>query len=302
MNNKIVNDSEKSVNRFGLEPMVLESIVINQKVTEKIHFAFNLTDKQIENAGSSTLKVKDGVLVNEKGIFISGSYSGKMLNMPGCSGYAGNNSLCLKRALDGNSVCAHCFSLVGIRHNNIPAYTKNDLIFSTIKFNIGDLVLDPEFFPYFRFSTHGDTMNALHVYNALVTAKTNPETQFTIWTKNVKYWIDGLAMYEKEYGKKPDNFFAIYSWLITDGMPSIEQRKTLKRLGFDAVFVVYNTWASQDLAVNSGAKRCVCGTGSCRHHCKFCYDRIVRNLMGFDGNSDAVIWIAEIMDGANHKE
>ena len=298
----IVMDSEKSVNRFGLMPSVLETTVINEKVTYKIHYALNLTDSQIKNAGKSGLKFTDGVRVNKHGIFISDGYSGKMSDMPGCSGYAGNNSLCLKRALDGNSVCAHCFSLIGIWKTCIPAYTKNDLIFSTVKFSIGDLVLDPELFPYFRFSTHGDTMNALHVYNMLVTALTNPETQFTLWTKNVKYWIDGLAMFEKEYGQKPSNFYAIYSWLITDGMPSIEQLKTLKRLGFDAVFVVYNTWASQDRAVEMGAHRCVCGNGSCRHHCKFCYDKTVRSLSGFDGNSDTVTWIAEIMDGANHKE
>lgn len=302
MSENIVSVSKESVNRFGLEPVVLESVVINEKVTYKIHYALNLSDAQISKAGVSGLKFSDGVLANKHGIFISGSYSGKMQDMPGCSGYAGNNSLCLKRALDGNSVCAHCFSLIGIWKTCIPAYTKNDMIFSTTKFSVGDLVLDPEAFPYFRFSTHGDTMNALHVYNALVTALTNPDTQFTIWTKNVQYWIDGLAMFEKEYGPKPSNFFAIYSWLITDGMPSHGQLKTLKKIGFDAVFVVYNTWASQDRAVNAGAKRCVCGTGSCRHHCKFCYDKKVRDLMGFDGNSDAVIWIAEIMDGANHKE
>lgn len=302
MSISIVADSEKSVNRFGLEPAVLESVVINEKVTYKIHYALSLTDEQIEKAGSSGLKFSDGVIVNKHGIFVSGSYSGKMEDMPGCSGYAGNNAECLRRALDGNSVCAHCFSLIGIWKTCIPAYTKNDKIFSTIKFSVGDFVLDPERFPYFRFSTHGDTMNALHVYNMLVCALTNPETQFTLWTKNVRYWIDGLAMFEKEYGKKPANFYAIYSWLITDGMPSLEQRQTLKRLGFDAVFVVYNTWASQNKAVECGAKRCVCGTGSCRHHCKFCYDRKVRSLMGFDGNSDAVTWIAEIMDGANHKE
>ena len=303
MSECIVLPQTETVNRFGLEPALLEGIIINENVTWKVHYAQSLTDEDIRKAGKSGLKFSDGVLVNKRGVFISGSFSGKMHDMPGISGYAGNNKQCLQRAMNGCSVCAHCYSLIGIWKTCIPAYTKNDLIFSTEKFEVGDLVLDPERFPYFRFSTHGDTINALHVYNMLVTARTNPDTQFTLWTKNLGYWGLGLQMYKDEFHTacKPQNFFTLYSPLSLDYFPTDEALQGLKLLEVDAIFCVYTTYAEQNKAVELGAWSCMCGTDSCRHHCKFCYDREVRNAWG-KASAGKAIWVAEILDGARHKE
>lgn len=303
MNTILSHDSVSVNNRFGLKPALLETIIINEKVTYKVHFAMSLSDDDIRKAGKSGLKFSNGVLVNKRRIFISDGYSGKMHDMPGCSGFAGNNSLCLQRALNGHSVCSHCFSLVGLWKSCIPAYTKNDLIFSTEVFQPGDLILDPRKFPYFRYSTHGDTINSLHVRNVMVSSMDNPKTQFTIWTKNLKYWVDGLKWFKEEFGfsHKPSNLFALYSPLQTDPKPSDIMLKSLKAIDIDAYFGVYETWASQDSAVARGAKRCLCGLDSCRHYCKFCYDRAVRELSGF-ADSDKAIWVAEILDGAKHKE
>ena len=131
----------------------------------------------------------------------------------------------------------------------------------------------------------------------------NPKTQFALWTKNLKFWEDGLKWFKDDFGfdHKPENLFTLYSPLQTDPQPTEALLTKLKFIGIDAYFGVYLTWASQDKAVSSGAKRCLCGLDSCRHHCKFCYDREVRELSG-SSESNSAIWIAEILDGAKHKE
>lgn len=306
MSLSIVPQTAQTVNsadRFGVNGLLGDRIVINEKVTEKIRYAQSLTDEDIRKAGKSSLSAKDGVLVNKHGVFISGSLSGKMLGMPGISGYAGNNRLCIERALNGNSVCAHCYSLTGIWRNCIPAYTKNDIVLSSVKFEVGDLVLDPEKIPYMRYSTHGDTINATNVYDALVSARTNPKTQVTLWTKNTQNWVDGLKMYCEEFkcACKPSNFFTLWSPLQLDFFPNDFLLEGMYLIGIDAIFGVYKTYASQEKAIEAGAVKCICGPGSCRYHCKFCYDRKVREASG-KIVKDKALWIAEILDGARHKE
>ena len=45
MSENIVLHTNESVNRFGIEPALVESTIINAKVTYKVHFAMSLTEE-----------------------------------------------------------------------------------------------------------------------------------------------------------------------------------------------------------------------------------------------------------------
>ena len=276
------------------------SQVINEKVTDKIQYCQERDAAAIMAAGVSGMVKKDGLLINKNGLFISANYGGKMKKIAGLSGFAGNNARCVARARSGKGVCPHCFSFIGSKFSNLAAWTKNDTILSTVMFEPGDIVLDPEKIPEMRYSTHGDLINGLHAYNYLVIAYSNPETQFTLWTKNHAEYAAGLAMFEAKYGRKPVNMRVIFSACQLDQMFTEKQLQALKNRGYDAVFAVYNTWASQAAAVAAGAKKCVCGLLSCKEKCHFCYHSAA--VWQAAGLTDHCVWIAEIMDGEKHKE
>ena len=264
----------------------------------------------------SAMGVKDGVLVNRVGLYISDGYSGKLSGcipagsvtaageyiaedtaraaMVGISGFAGNNFTCLYRALCGG-ICGKCFSLTTPWWNSIKAWTRNDVILSTIKITSGDVILDPEKIPYSRYSSHGDLINSLHAYNYLQIAYDNPGVKFALWTKNADMMRAGL----QEFGRpKPENLTLIYSALNMDCVPSASGLKALRAAGYDAVFSVFRNRAKQAAAVSAGAHFCKCGSGSCRHLCQFCYDADRR--AGRD--PETAVLIAEILDGDRHHE
>lgn len=298
----VVNsDTVGTMRNFAAAAMPAGAVVINQKVTDKIAFCQSCDIDKIAAAGVSGMGPKDGMITNKYGIFASNNYSGKVTDIAGISGFAGNNPRCIARALSGNSICAKCFSFMGARFNNLPAWIKNDTIFSTVKMNIGDIVLDPALVPEMRYSTHGDLINGLHAYNYIVTAAGNPDTQFTLWTKNHKEYTDGLQMFAADYGtSKPQNLRVLYSANRLDQYFTDYQLIALKAHGYDGIFAVYSTWAAQTAAVSMGAYRCVCGTGSCKYRCHFCYNNMA--AAGTVWSTNKAVWIAEILDGERHKE
>lgn len=287
-----VNKMKTAVNYRG-------QTVISDKVTWKIAYCQSLGAEDIAAAGSSGISRKDGILINRWSLFFSRRYRGKMLEIAGLSGFAGNNPLCIIRAMDPDSICSKCFSFIGSKRSNLAAWTKNDVILSTVTFEPGDVVLDPDLIPEMRFSTHGDLINAQHAYNLLTIAAGNPQVQFTLWTKNHKYYAAGLKMFIEKYGSKPENMRVLFSGSRLDYMYTEKQLFALKAHGYDGIFSVYATRASHAAAVAASAYSCVCGSGSCKHRCHFCYDYF-RSWTGT--GSDKAVWIAEILDGENHKE
>ena len=275
------------------------STVINQKVTDKIRHCQSVEIEKIISAGVSGMTEKDGITVNKNGLFISNNYGGKMKDIAGLSGFAGNNRKCVERAKDPNSICSKCFSFIGSKFSNLNAWTKNDTILSTVKFAAGDLIVDPEMVPEMRYSTHGDLINSLHAYNLLVNAYSNPETQFTLWTKNHYEYSTGLRSFIADYGKKPENMRVLFSASRLNQMYTEKQLTALKNNGYDGIFTVYSTWQAQKNAIAAGAYGCVCGKYSCKNRCHFCYDYYRNNAVW---NSDKAVWIAEILDGEKHRE
>lgn len=273
--------------------------VINRLVTAKVERCQGFTAADLNAAGTTGLGVKDGVLYNPYGLFLSNKYGGKMSDIVGLTGFAGNCADCLKRAENPKNVCSICFSLIGSRFVNLKAWTKNDVILSTVKFTLGDLVLDPTLIPELRYGTHSDLINALYAYNLFVIAETNPGTEFPLWLKNHKYYKAGLEMFSAEHGEKPANLRSIYSGHQLDVYPSESSLRALKSVGYDAYFCVYSTLDKQQKAVDAGAHRCLCADGSCKYGCHFCYDHYT---VWSGTGSDKAVWIAEILNGDRHKE
>ena len=278
--------------------VMADKYVISDAVTRRLAWAASeVTFDDLVNAGKSGLREKHGVIRNAAGLFISGGMSGKMLGMPGISGYAGMNPGCIRRASLGYGICWQCFALKTPWKPSIKAWMRNDAILSTVRLNHGDLLLDPDLIPYMRYSSHGDVINALHMCNYLTAAADNAGTKFALWTKNADIVRAGFRMYG---GPKPSNLTLIYSPLLMDCKPSKKALEAAKAAGFDAVFSVSKRRAGQDAAVNGGAHFCQCGPASCRGKCLFCYDNDRRTASGFDGS--AAVLISEILDGERHKE
>ena len=277
-------------------------LVISPKVTDKVMTCLNMSVDEIAAAGKSGMIEKDGILRNAWNVFVSNGYGGKMSDIVGISGFAGNNSKCIERAQKGIGVCPFCFSFRNAYFSCLPAWTKNDTIFSTVKFSVGDLVMDPVKIPECRFSTHGDLNNALHCYNYMVIAYTNPKTQFTLWTKNNEYYQQAREMFKADFGiDRPENFRVIFSGNRLDVIPGKKGLASLKKFGYDAYFVVYSKRAIQEKAVTEFFGHfCKCGKNSCKHECHFCYDGF--NSENWISFSNTAVLIAEILDGERHKE
>lgn len=270
--------------------------VISAAVTGRLEWLKTVTPEAVAAAGKTSLNEYTGIIRNDYDLFFSGGMSGKMDGMPGLSGYAGNNPECLKRALFGFGICYKCFSFLTPWKPSILAWTKNDILLSSGYMDAGAVRIDPEKLPYMRFSSHGDTINAVHVYNYCRIAYDNPNTQFALWTKNAAFFRDGL----KEFGRKPENLTTIYSPLLMNCRPSEKALKAAAAAGYDAVFSVSDVREKQTAAIAGGAYGCLCGPGSCRGKCLFCYDADRRTAAGYDG-SRAVL-ISEILDGERHRE
>lgn len=277
-------------------------MVINPKVTDKVMKCLTMSIDEIANAGKSGMIEKDGIIRNIYNVFISNGYGGKMTDIVGISGFAGNNEKCIQRAQKGIGVCPYCFSFRNAYFSCLPAWTKNDTIFSTVKFAVNDLIMDPEKIKECRFSTHGDLNNALHAYNYMVIAYSNPKIQYTLWTKNNEYYQQARKMFRSDFGiDRPANFRVIFSGNRLDVIPGKKGLTALKANGYDAYFVVYSKRAIQEKAVTEFFGHfCKCGKNSCKKECHFCYDYFTAdNWISF---SNTAVLIAEILDGERHKE
>ena len=277
-------------------------MVINQKVTDKVIKCLTMSVENIARAGSTMMTENDGIIRNVYEIFISNGYGGKMSGIVGISGFAGNNKKCIERAQKGIGVCPYYFSFRNAYFTCLPAWTKNDILLSTIKLSVGDIIMDPEKINECRFSTHGDLNNGLHGYNYMIIAYTNPEIQYTLWTKNHEYYQQARKMFFADFGiDRPKNLRVIYSGNRLDVMPKKSGLVALKKSGYDAYFVVYSKRAIQQKAVTElYGHFCKCGTNSCKQECHFCYDYFTsENWIAY---SDTAVLIAEILDGERHKE
>jgi len=274
-----------------------DNVVIRQSVTDRIRRLQTMTIDDIMSSGKSGLTAKKGIIRNDYGLFFSDGYTGKMTGKVGLSGFAGNNPECIKRALLGYGICRHCFSFLTPWMPSLKAWTKNDLLLSTVRMDAGSVIIDSDIIPSMRYSSHGDLINSLHLYNYFRIAADNPGVEFALWTKNVRIYRDGLQL----FGYKPENIFVGFSPIHMNVIPTEKSLQAAKKAGFDFIFGVNDTYANQEKSLQFGGYKCHCGTNSCHGTCRFCYNAARRQELGYSG-SDKAVYISEILDGERHQE
>jgi len=135
--------------------------------------------------------------------------TGKLDGLRAISTNTLTNSYCQKMATCGDDsiICSHCYSwemLHGMRKNCAPAWQHNSDMLSggVIPQHMLPTILDA----FFRFSAHGELINATHLENLHNIALHNPHCSFALWTKR-------KDIVRKFYSKrdKPANMILIYS-------------------------------------------------------------------------------------------
>lgn len=142
------------------------------------------------------------------------SETSKMAGIPSFSTCCLLNPACLKRMMDGLSVCAHCFSnaLLKIRSGlkrttsqNFTVLNRQEILEAAkVKWTKKMLELNPD--KLTRIESFGDVASVLQAINYIRIAQANPDCRFAAWTKNLNFWVKAF----KKVGK-PRNLTLVYS-------------------------------------------------------------------------------------------
>ena len=117
-----------------------------------------------------------------------------------------SNKYCIKQNKKNNIICKVCYSFKGLnfRKTMIPLLENNSKLLST---NIIDINFLPTIYNiYFRFNSHGELINEIHLINLINIVNKNKHCNFALWTKRndiIKKYFDKNI--------KPDNLILIYS-------------------------------------------------------------------------------------------
>lgn len=190
------------------------------------------------------------------------NHTGKMEGMMSVSTCCLENPMCLKRQKIKGSICEHCFAaslqtmykdLYSKDVENIELWAKNPIDIKDIpKTNA----------TWFRLESFGEIFSTTHLENYMKLVEKNPETRFTLYTKNYKVALD----YFREH-KCPENFTLMVS--------SLYMNKRINLMPFYAtgafspgqckVFTVfdYNYLVEHpEVKINCGSRSCL-GCGRC---------------------------------------
>ena len=116
------------------------------------------------------------------------------------------NDYCIKQNKKDNIICKVCYSFKGLnfRKSMIPLLQNNSDLLSK---NIIDINFLPTIYNiYFRFNSHGELINEIHLINLINIVNKNKHCNFALWTKRndiIKKYFDKNI--------KPGNLILIYS-------------------------------------------------------------------------------------------
>ena len=196
---------------------------------------------------------------------ICSNHTAKMQDMLSISTSALENTICCERAQNNNCVCSKCYARKQLkRYKALAAKCKaNHDFYTTVK-------LAPEDIPainaaFFRFESFGELQNVRQFENYNMIAKCNPQTRFTLWTKNlfiIDEFINGGQIIAP-------NLSIIYSVSALNVAPS-DMMDYLSRHSYtefvNAVFAVWTdeqAAADRDITINCGGNKCI--------ECRRCY-------------------------------
>jgi hypothetical protein len=130
----------------------------------------------------------------------------KLENINSISTNTLTNPYCIKQKDNKEIICNVCYSFKGLnfRKSMVNVLQKNSNLLSNSIIEWDNL---PRIFDlYFRFSSHGELINEIHLENLNNICLKNPKTTFTLWSKRfdiVKKFYDN--------NDKPSNLILIYS-------------------------------------------------------------------------------------------
>lgn len=177
-----------------------------------------------------------------------------------------DNSYCLERIKNNDSVCAHCYS-ANQQTAQLALQDRNTIngiilrnIFIPAKYwkrfvNPADLSKN------FRIESFGDVQNKLQALNYIELVKAFPRVRFAVWTKNTGVWAFAFA----QSGKPKNLSFVVSSNLLNK--PELYHTKTYDFV--DHVFTVYDSAfiSSNNVQVTCGGRSCM----ECIKRHKACY-------------------------------
>ena len=107
------------------------------------------------------------------------------------------NDYCIKQNKKQNTICFKCYSFKGLefRKNMIPLLQNNSDLLSK---NIIDIDFLPIIYSiYFRFNSHGELINEIHLINLINIVNKNKHCNFALWSKRndiIKKYFDKLNL------------------------------------------------------------------------------------------------------------
>ena len=211
--------------------------------------------KEIIVAGRKYVLQKSNYAANESPIHVFDSMSGKMSNIPSISTSCLANPICLKRMMDGDSICAHCFAQATLsRYEDAGKAMLNNTYLLT------ESILPTELLPIFpnvaivRIESFGDVANVTQAINYANICKANPLVTFAWWSKNVK-------IIEKAFDivGKPENV------VLIESSPKVNEEIKPSSHYVDKVFTVFSKpyIIEHDIDINCGSRCCAT--------CRRCY-------------------------------
>lgn len=177
------------------------------------------------------------------------------------------NPICIKRMLDGLSICYHCYAAnqqayqKGLDDRNVINYIVLTSVVIPVKYWKKGLMFSLFNMLFFRIESFGDVSCDTQVINYCNFCRAFPHMHFAAWTKNIKIWTNVFRMYGK-----PSNLVFIVSSPYTNKVlvPDEEDKKFI-----DHVFTVWDkkTIVEQNVKINCGGKKCA----ACIANKKGCY-------------------------------
>lgn len=191
------------------------------------------------------------------------NHEGKMKGIHSISTSCIENPLCIANRKVEGSICQHCYAKT-LQEMRTALHEKDK---RNAEYYTKELIKEEDLpetnAKLFRLEAFGDLHNRTHLENYLAIVNHNPETRFTIYTKNY-----GLI---KEYfsdHKCPDNMTVVISSLFLNRKMNVEPfyRLGAFKEGQLKVFTVYDyefLREHPEIKINCGSRSCM--------HCKRCY-------------------------------
>ena len=192
-------------------------------------------------------------------LWVSDCMSGKMQGIMSISTSVIDNPICQERRKIKGSICEKCYADATCRrrtelrkhlHDNFLLMNNSIIAWDDLpRFNINTKIV--------RFESFGDSASVNHVINTFNICKKNPDTSFTIWTKNPNFIVQAL----KDGHTKPENLIIVLSSQRLNVVADIVYKFV------DIVFTVYTAdyAIENNITINCGSRDCI--------NCLRCYTK-----------------------------